>query len=226
MSQQPQLERRFFGTPPTLQTREGADTRLAVIAGYAALFNVRTVIRGWFEDFEESIAPGAFARALKEQHDVRSLFNHDVNIVLGRTKNGTLVLREDEKGLWTETAPVDTQQARDVVENIRVGNVDQMSFAFVPKETKWTFSKDKKVLDHCEILDVDLYDISPVTFPAYEETSVELVEKQRKRASELHQRARTAWERASAPAEPVIVRGLCPEVVLLQVSVARRRAAA
>jgi HK97 family phage prohead protease len=192
----PQLERRFFSHQPVIETRE--EGKPSVIAGYAALFNVRTVIWGMFE---ESIAPGAFTRAIEEKHDTRSLFNHDMNIVLGRTKNGSLLLREDEKGLWTETMPPDTQQARDVVENIRNGNVDQMSFAFIPKRTKWTFSEERGVMDHCEILDVDLYDVSPVTFPAYQETSVGL----RSASEETYKQAREEWQRAKEPEAPVIV---------------------
>lgn len=213
----PLLERRFFQFPPTLEKRE--EGKPSVIAGYAALFNSRTVIWGMWE---ESIKPGAFARALKEKHDCRSLFNHDPNWVLGRTKSGTLVLREDEKGLWSETTPPDTQQARDVVENIRNGNVDQMSFAFVPKETKWTFSDKVGVMDHCEIQDVDLYDISPVTYPAYEDTSVGL----RAATEEAYRQARAEWEQAKRPPEPVVVRGLYPQVILAGVRARRSRYAA
>lgn len=211
------IERRYFQFPPTLEKRE--EGKASVIAGYAAVFNTRTVIWNYYE---ESIRQGAFARAIKEKHDCRSLFNHDPNWVLGRTKNGTLVLREDEKGLWTETTPPDTQQARDVVENIRNGNVDQMSFAFVPKETKWTFSDERGVMDHCEILDVDLYDISPVTYPAYEQTSVGL----RAATEEAYRSARAAWEQARRPPEPVIIRGVHPQVVLTGVAARLRRYAA
>lgn len=216
MPQQPQLERRFLQAPPSLQSREEKEAKLTVIEGYAALFNVRTVIWNWFE---ESISPGAFSRAIKEKHDCRSLFNHDPNWVLGRIKSGTLLLKEDDKGLWTETTPPDTQQARDVVENIRVGNVDQMSFAFIPKETKWTFSDKKGVMDHCEILDVDLYDISPVTYPAYAQTSCGL----RAATEAAWREARAAWERANKPPEPVIVRGVCPAAVLAGVRARRSR---
>lgn len=219
MPQAPQLERRFFQTPPAYLVRDTKEATVTVIEGYAALFNVRTVIWGLFE---ESIKPGAFSRAIKEKQDVRSLFNHNPDCPLGRTKYGTLALREDEKGLWTETTVVDTQQARDVVENIRVGNVDQMSFAFIPKKTKWTFAEERGGLDHCEILDLDLYDISPVTYPAYEQTSCGV----RAATEAAWREARAAWERANRPTEPVVLRGLHPDVILLQVSVARRRAAA
>jgi uncharacterized protein len=202
-----QLERRFFSQPPTLETRE--EGKPTVIAGYAALFNVRTVIWGYYE---ESLASGCFKRAIEEKHDTRSLFNHDANWVLGRTKNGTLTLKEDAKGLWTETTPPDTQQARDVVENIRNGNVDQMSFAFVPKKTKWTFSQERGQLDHCEILDVDLYDISPVTYPAYEDTTVGL----RSATEEAYKQARAEWEKAQEPEAPIVIT-LDPASYLLKV---------
>jgi HK97 family phage prohead protease len=212
-----QLERRFFAMPPTLETRE--EGKPTIIAGYAALFNVRTVIWGMWE---ESIAPGAFTRAIKDKHDTRSLFNHDANWVLGRTKNGTLTLREDQTGLWTETTPPDTQQARDVVENIRNGNVDQMSFAFIPKETQWTFSEKRGEMDHCEILDLDLYDISPVTYPAYQETSVGLrsaLQEVQKAAEDSYRQARAQWEDRNRPSEPITI--ISPEPYILKVRTLR-----
>lgn len=187
-----------------------------VIQGYAAVFNVKTNILGLFT---ESIRPGAFSRAIAEQQDVRALFNHSPDYVLGRTKNGTLVLREDIKGLWTEASPPDTQQARDVVENIRVGNVSGMSFAFQIVKQEWKFSEKKEELDHREITEVRLFDIGPVTFPAYEQTSVGV----RGAMEDLHHEARKAWEEANRPEAPVLIKGIYPEVVLLRAAALRRK---
>lgn len=145
------------------------------IEGYAAVFNEETVIGGWFR---EVIRPGAFARTIKEKQDVRALKNHDPNLLLARTKNGSLSIQEDKRGLWIEFDSPDTSTGRDVVEEIRVGLIDEMSFAFTthgPDGDKWdeTETKDGK-LPLRELIDLDTYDVSPVTFAAYKGTEVGL----------------------------------------------------
>jgi HK97 family phage prohead protease len=136
------------------------------IAGYAAVFNERTDL-GYFT---EVIKPGAFKRAIKEGQDVRALWNHDPNYVLGRTKAGTLRLEEDKRGLKIEIDPPATNFADDLIESIRRGDVDQMSFAFTAVEEKWTEKDDEPTLR--ELVDVNLYDVSAVTYPAYDATTV------------------------------------------------------
>lgn len=179
-----------------------ADKR--TIEGYASVSNVPTVI--WY--FEEIIAPGAFSRALDElskgQQDVRSLFNHDANYVLGRTARGgnpgTLILREDSKGLWTETTPPEigkSPMADSVVESIRRGDVSGMSFAFTVKKQEWEFfdiGADK--MDRRTITEIGtLYDIGPVTYPAYDQTSVGL--RMKGEAKKEHDEARNRWQERS-----------------------------
>lgn len=179
-----------------------ADKR--TIEGYASVSNVPTVI--WY--FEEVIAPGAFSRALDElskgQQDVRSLFNHDANYVLGRTARGgnpgTLTLREDSKGLWTETTPPEagkSPHADSVVESIRRGDVSGMSFAFTVKKQEWEFfdvGSDK--MDRRVITEIgQLYDIGPVTYPAYDQTSVGL--RIKTEAQKEHNEARSRWQERS-----------------------------
>lgn len=135
------------------------------ISGYAALFSVES------DDLffgSETIKPGAFTKTLKEA-DVRALWNHDSNFVLGRNTAGTLELREDSKGLFTEIAPPDTHWANDLKESIRRRDVTQMSFGFRTIRDEW-HSKDDKTERH--ILEVELFDVSPVTFPAYPDTEV------------------------------------------------------
>lgn len=139
------------------------------IVGHAAVFNEYAKILWW----EERIMPGAFTDSIPVD-DVRALFNHDPNIVLGRNKSGTLSMREDERGLFVEIVPPDTQQAKDLMHLIDRGDVSQMSFAFQVIEDKWTYSEDEKSTDKRDIEKVKLYDVSPVTYPAFEGTDVAL----------------------------------------------------
>ena len=139
------------------------------IAGHAAVFDVETDIG---DMFSEIVRPGAFQRAIRDSQDVRALFNHDENHVLGRTRNGTLRLAEDARGLAVEIDPPNTQTGRDVVELIRRGDVSQMSYAFVVKQERWTERSGGTPLR--EVLDLDLYDVSPVTYPAEITTEIGL----------------------------------------------------
>lgn len=135
------------------------------IVGHAAVFNREANIGGWFI---ESIAPGAFRRAIAED-DVRSLFNHDPNLILGRNRSGTLKLSEDDTGLMTVTIPPDTSYARDLLVSIERGDISQMSFGFRVRKQEWDETGD--ILKR-KILEAELFDTSPVTFPAYTDTDV------------------------------------------------------
>jgi HK97 family phage prohead protease len=134
------------------------------IDGYAAVFNETTDL-GYFS---EVIKPGAFSRALKENQDVRCLVNHDENVILGRTKSGTLRLEENGKGLRFSCDTPDTQAARDLLASIARGDVDQCSFGFIVRKDTWT---EQDGIQMRSVEDVDLFDVSPVTFPAYGGTS-------------------------------------------------------
>lgn len=142
--------------------QEGAPKQ---IAGYAAVFNSPTEIGNYFV---EKIAPGAFTAAIGRD-DVRALFNHDENIVLGRTTAGTLKLSEDDRGLAYEITPPDTTSARDLAVSITRGDVNQSSFCFRAIREEWDESGPLPVRT---ILEAELYDVSPVTFPAYDDTEV------------------------------------------------------
>jgi HK97 family phage prohead protease len=141
------------------------------IEGYAAKFN-EEYDNGWFI---ETIKPGAFTRAVKEKQDVRGLMNHDANLVLGRTKSGTLSLNQDATGLYFECDLPDTQTARDLYELVKRGDIDGCSFGFQVMAQSWREAKDAngKMIQYREIEDVDLFDVGPVTFPAYPQTSVD-----------------------------------------------------
>jgi HK97 family phage prohead protease len=155
------------------------------IQGYAAVFN--QVAEIW-PGFREVVRPGAFARAIEEGADVRALWNHDPNYVLGRRGSGTLSIQEDEHGLRYVVKPPKAQWAEGVQETIGRGDVNQSSFAFVVRLERWTQDVENG-FSLRELLDVDLIDVSPVTYPAYEGTSVGL-------RSAVG--AREAWERHQA----------------------------
>jgi len=160
-------ERRAVLEP--LEIREADD--VATIRGYAAVFNAETVIWGLFR---EQIAPGAFRDALKSS-DTVALFNHDPNYPLARESNDTLRLSEDKRGLKYEadldlTDP-DAQKVRSKIER---GTVKGSSFGFTVEEDEWDESEMKQGKMPLRTITRigELYDVSPVTFPAYPQTSV------------------------------------------------------
>lgn len=157
------VERRTVTFEVRIERRED---KPPVIHGYAAVFDTPAEL---FGEFVEVIRHGAFARSIKED-DVRALWNHNSDFVLGRTANGTLSLAEDEHGLAVEITPPDTQFARDRIEDIEKKYVDQMSFGFSPVEENWAATDEGQPMR--ELLDVTLVDVSPCAFPAYPETSV------------------------------------------------------
>ncbi len=162
------LERRFLkGTK--VEARAGDKP---VIEGYAAVFNEQ-YDSGWFI---ETIKPGAFKRAISEKQDVRCLFNHDPNNLLGRTKSNSLTINEDSKGLrYSCEMNPETRVATEVHSMVKRGDLDGCSFAFRVTKQTWRDEEDpgtKKMVHFRDIEDLELYDVGPVTFPAYEGTSV------------------------------------------------------
>lgn len=140
-----------------------------VISGYAAVFGQATTIRGGIASYKEVIAPGAFKKTIQEA-DVRALYNHNENYVLGRSKSGTLKLSEDSIGLKYEVSVPATTWAQDLVESMRRGDVNQSSFAFTPVRQDWQKGSDGEP-DQRTLQEVKLYDVSVVTYPAYEQTT-------------------------------------------------------
>jgi len=142
--------------------------RPSTISGYAAVFGQLSDDLG---GFRERIRPGAFAETI-EADDIRALWNHDANYVLGRTANGTLILTEDDRGLRFTVTPPDTSWARDALTTIARGDVDQMSFGFRTPDggDSWTSESGQAIR---ELVRVELFDVSPVTYPAYPQTSAE-----------------------------------------------------
>ena len=138
-----------------------------VVSGYAAVFNQPADIGG---SFREVIAPGAFTEAIGRD-DVVFLINHE-DLPLARTRSGTLTLSEDEHGLRMETvldaADPDVQS---IVPKMKRGDLDKMSFAFTSDVEEW--EDDGKMVTRT-IKKVTLYDVSIVTTPAYDGTSIAL----------------------------------------------------
>lgn len=191
--QQPQIgaptwEVRHF--PLTeLRVSDPQGDELPAIEGYAAVFNQFSEDLG---GFRELVRPGAFAKTIQE-HDIRALIQHDPSRVIGRTKNDTLTLKEDIHGLRVKITPPDTSYARDLIESIRRGDIDQMSFGFETVRDEWLITKDEITRS---LMEVKLFDVSPVTFPAYPQTSVGV----RSKLVELQQQRDAAPGQAAHPA--------------------------
>ena len=136
------------------------------IIGHAAVFDSLSEDLG---GFREKIAKGAFRESIAVA-DVRALFNHDPNFVMGRNRSGTLRLTEDDVGLKIEINPPDTQFSRDIQVSVARGDINQMSFGFYTKADKWEKEESGKWVR--TLLGVELFDISVVTYPAYPSTDV------------------------------------------------------
>jgi uncharacterized protein len=135
------------------------------IVGYAAVFNTKSEDLGGFNEY---VRAGCFAKTIRES-DIKALYNHDPNYVLGRNKSGTLKLEEDTTGLQMSIDPPDTQWARDLMTSIKRGDVDQCSFGFKTIRDGWRTEDGKNCRD---LLECRLFDVSVVTNPAYPQTSV------------------------------------------------------
>jgi HK97 family phage prohead protease len=161
------VERRSaFGRKVEVRADEG---KPKVIYGYAAVYydgDAKTEYELW-DDMVERILPGAFDRAIRED-DVRGLFNHDPSEILGRMSAKTMRLAADNTGLSYEIDLPGTAEAERVAEAVRRGDVTGSSFSFAPIVESWRQEENKLIRI---IEEVRLYDVGPVTFPAYEATT-------------------------------------------------------
>ncbi len=174
-----------------IREREGGG---AIIRGMAAVYDKLSENLG---GFREIIAPGAFEET--NVSDVRGLFNHDSNFVLGRTKSETLRIKRVNEGLEYEIDVPDTQTIRDlVVEPIKRGDVSQSSFGFIigRGNDSWDENEDGVLIRTIHKVR-ELFDVSPVTFPAYPDTTVGA----RGRDAFIEERERLAEEGARIIAE-------------------------
>lgn len=168
------IERRYHRAPVELRT--DGDGKPIGFTGHAAVFGKRAWIGPPKWGFWESIRAGAFAKTIREA-DIRMLFNHDPNYPLARNSvtegPGALLLSEDEVGLKDEAEFVPTTYARDLALNVDAGVITQQSFSFVPIQEEWSVD-DVTGEETRELIEVKVFDVSPVTFPAFTETDASL----------------------------------------------------
>lgn len=158
-------EKQIRSLAADLKTRAEADEK--VIEGYFAVFNSETeLFRGAYEE----IAPGAFDNTMG--NDIRALINHDTSLVLGRNKSGTLDLKVDSRGLWGSIRINENDSdAVNLYERVKRGDVDQCSFGFNIEREETDWREDGTV--KWTLIEIDLHEVSVVTFPAYEATGVQ-----------------------------------------------------
>lgn len=158
-------ERRTYAN--TIEVRAQDDGSFRAV-GYAAVFDKLSEPLG---GFVEKIGTGAFTKTAKEA-DVRALFNHDPSLLLGRSTAGTLKLDVDERGLKYEIDLPPTQLGRDVAKLIERGDISGSSFGFKAIDDDWDEDDEGRLVR--TLNEVRLYDVGPVTFPAYTDTEVDL----------------------------------------------------
>lgn len=188
-------QRQLRMVPTQFTVREEGDQANPIIEGYFAVFgDVYDIAPG----MSESIVPGAFTRSLSG--DVRALINHDTTLVLGRTKAHTLELNEDARGLWGRiTINPNDVDAMSLYERVKRGDVDGCSIGFDIVKEDTEFRDDGSI--HWTIQDVDLYEVSCCTFPAYEATNIEarsadrdkIIEKRTKEWKEKQREVLNKW---------------------------------
>lgn len=156
------IERRYNDGRVELRKADGK----ATIVGHAAVFDKLSENLG---GFREKINRGAFDSVLKD--DVRALIDHNPSLVLARTTAGNLEIRTDKSGLLYEAAPTETTYARDLLLNLEAGNITQSSFGFQVDDADWDEDDEGRIVRTIKKFR-HLYDVSPVTFPAYPDTDV------------------------------------------------------
>ncbi len=161
-------ERRYFPMEDLRVEKVGDKT---FIRGHAAVFDKLSVDLG---GFRERVSPGAFKRSLRAGADVRALVDHDPSKIIGRNKANTLELKEDESGLQVKIDVANTSSGRDIVESIERRDVSGMSFAFRTINDEWHTIDGEQIR---ELIDVDLSDVSVVTYPAYLDTDVKVAKR-------------------------------------------------
>jgi len=156
-------KQREIRTPDINFEMRAVDSSGMKFSGYAAVFNSASRDLGGFVEF---IKPGAFARSLASRNKIMLLWNHDTSMPLASTRNGSLTLREDARGLFVEATLPDTTLGRDIAAQVRSGLTDSMSFGFQVKRDSWNATGDQRTLE-----DVALFEVSLVTSEAYAATA-------------------------------------------------------
>jgi hypothetical protein len=169
------IQRRAVGYDANMP--DDAESNNRMVCGYAMLYDTPTVLYKYADtEYVEVIQRGAATEALKTS-DIRALFNHNPNYILARTSSNTLMVREDEKGLYFEFEAPETSMGNDLLVSIQRGDISQASFAFDISER--SLLREQKA-DGKEVVTItvksmgQLHDVSPVTYPAYEDTEVSM----------------------------------------------------
>ena len=157
------MEKRIYDIETRIDsTEDGKD----IVVGHASMYNTRSEFMGFYETIEE----GAFTDDLIKSSDVRALINHDQNLILARNTSGTLKLEADAQGLRYEFEMPETSYGKDLAVSMKRGDITQSSFAFTVEKDDW--STDDNGNDLRTIKKIKrLYDVSPVTYPAYQDAN-------------------------------------------------------
>lgn len=166
----PEVERRGNIAQAALEYRAGEAGKPGKVTGYAAVWGAKAQELRWFT---EEIRKGAFADSLTKRDQV-ALAHHDWSKPLARRSAGTLSLTEDDTGLRVEFQLPDTTDGRDMDANLRNGNVKGFSFGMAVSGEEWRWAQAAGELDHRTVTKADLYEVSPVTLPAYDATVAEV----------------------------------------------------
>ena len=170
------MKKQFIEQDLSVSIRSGENNE-QIVFGYAATYGTRSKML--FEGgkrFYEEVLPGAFETGLDNSADTRALIDHDKALLLGRVKSGTLSLRADERGLYFELTLPNTQRGRDLGEQIERGDVSELSFAFMVRNSDFTWSRTetgellRKISDFYKITDISLLQGEP----AYYNTSMSM----------------------------------------------------
>ena len=157
---------------PAFEVRAAGESGAIGFRGHGIVYDRWTAIYDWwFGEYQERIAPGAAKDHLED--DVRLLINHDSNLLLARTTNGTMRLTEDGTGVLADADMAPTSYARDLAVLLERGDISQMSFSFIPGDEEWDQRPDGTWLRTITSFEA-LYDMSVVTYPAYAETDAGL----------------------------------------------------
>lgn len=163
-------ETRSWGDHPLFVARAAEEEDGIRISGYGSVFGRWYNVYG----FKERVAPGAFTKTLQEHPDIRGMFNHDPNFLLGRTKSGTMEVYEDRKGLkYDILADKEDPQAQSVARKIARGDVDGSSMAFFVHDDDWEENKDGSPKTRT-ITEIELIETGPVTMPASPATTAKI----------------------------------------------------
>lgn len=186
------IERRFI---PIEDLEIRAEDTGAAIKGYAAVFE-KLSVKMW--GFREKIQAGAFTNSLNSNRNIKALWNHNPDYPLGGTRNSTLTLEQDKKGLGFELVLPETTWGKDALESIKRGDTDGVSIGFRVIKDAWDESDPKNIVR--TLVDVDLIEISPTPFPAYPQTNVGV--RSHKEIFESHMAERNQGEPPASEIDP------------------------